>query len=142
MQVVFSGGDEESWRAGTRGLGPRDLAMNVALPEIDGRILSRAVSFKAPLGRDPETEADLVGYRPVADRVAFVADLARNWARLRAKPAGRAAGRDRARQLPEPRRPHRQRRRARHAAIGGRGTARAARGRLSHRRHAAKTAPR
>jgi len=88
LQVVFSGGDEDSWRAGTQGLGPRDLAMNVALPEIDGRILSRAVSFKAPLGRDPETEADLVGYKPVADRVAFVADLARNWARLRAKPPG------------------------------------------------------
>ena len=87
LQVVFAGGDEEGWRAGTRGLGPRDLAMNVALPEIDGRILARAVSFKAPLGRDPETEADLVGYRPVADRIAFVADLARNWARLRAKPA-------------------------------------------------------
>jgi cobaltochelatase CobN len=91
LQVVFSGGDEGSWRAGTRGLGPRDLAMNVALPEIDGRILTRAVSFKAPPdgladGRDPETEADLVLYRPVADRVAFVADLARNWARLRAKP--------------------------------------------------------
>src|SRR5207248_8099807 len=85
LQIVFSGGDEEAWRTGTRGLGPRDLAMNVALPEIDGRILSRAVSFKAPLGRDPETEADLVGYRPVADRIAFVADLARNWARLRAK---------------------------------------------------------
>jgi cobaltochelatase CobN len=62
--------------------------MNVALPEIDGRILSRAVSFKATLGRDPETEADLVGYQPVADRIAFVADLARNWARLRTKPAG------------------------------------------------------
>ena len=86
LQVVFAGNDEESWRAGTRGLGPRDLAMNVALPELDGRILSRAVSFKAPLGRDPETEADLLGYRPVADRVAFVADLAHNWARLRAKP--------------------------------------------------------
>src|SRR6202008_111801 len=57
------------------------------LPELDGRILSRAVSFKAPLGRDRETEVDLLGYRPVADRVAFVADLARNWARLRAKPA-------------------------------------------------------
>src|SRR6516162_4320413 len=88
LQVVFAGNDEESWRVGTRGLGPRDLAMNVALPEIDGRILFRAVSFKAPLGRHPETEADLVGYRPVADRVAFVANLARNWARLRAKPAG------------------------------------------------------
>ncbi len=86
LQVVFAGGDEDSWRTGTRGLGPRDLAMNVALPEIDGRILSRAVSFKASLGRDPETEADLVGYKPVADRIAFVADLARNWARLRTKP--------------------------------------------------------
>ncbi|MBV9863692.1 MAG: cobaltochelatase subunit CobN [Alphaproteobacteria bacterium] len=87
LQIVFSGGDEENWRTGTRGLGPRDLAMNVALPEIDGRILARAVSFKAPLGRDPETEADLVGYRALPDRIAFVADLARNWARLRAKPA-------------------------------------------------------
>src|SRR6202040_2519646 len=87
LQVVFSGGDEETWREGTRGLGPRDLAMNVALPEIDGRILARAVSFKAPLGRDPGTEADLVGYRPVADRIAFVADLARNWARLRSRTA-------------------------------------------------------
>jgi cobaltochelatase CobN len=86
LQVVFAGNDEENWRTGTRGLGPRDLAMNVALPEIDGRILARAVSFKAPLGRDPETEADLVGYRPVADRVAFVADLARNWERLRTRP--------------------------------------------------------
>jgi len=85
LQVVFSGGDEEGWRAGTRGLGPRDLAMNVALPEIDGRILSRAVSFKAPLGRDAETEVDLVGYRPVADRVAFVADLVRNWTRIKTK---------------------------------------------------------
>jgi cobaltochelatase CobN len=88
LQTVFSGGDEESWRAGTRGLAARDLAMNVALPEIDGRILSRAVSFKTPLGRDPETEIDLVGYRPVADRVAFVADLAGNWARLRERPPG------------------------------------------------------
>jgi cobaltochelatase CobN len=85
LQVVFAGNDEESWQSGTRGLGPRDLAMNVALPEIDGRILSRAVSFKASLVRDPETEADLVGYRPVADRIAFVADLARNWARLRSQ---------------------------------------------------------
>src|SRR6516162_10849263 len=86
LQLVFAGSDEDSWRIGTRGLGPRDLAMNVALTEIDGRILSRAVSFKAPLGRDPETETGLVGYQPVADRIAFVADLARNWARLRARP--------------------------------------------------------
>ena len=86
LQVVFAGMSEEGWRAGTRGLAPHDLAMNVALPEIDGRILSRAVSFKAPQGRDPETEGDLVGYRPLADRIAFVADLAESWVRLSALP--------------------------------------------------------
>jgi cobaltochelatase CobN len=85
LQIVFSGGDEETWRSSTRGLGPRDLAMNVALSEMDGRVLSRAVSFKAPLSRDPETEADLVAYRPVTDRIGFVADLVRNWVRLRRK---------------------------------------------------------
>src|SRR5262249_36718979 len=70
LQVVLSGGDEVAWRAGTRGLDARDLAMNVALPEVDGRILARAVSFKRAARRDPLTEADLVDYAPVANRIA------------------------------------------------------------------------
>ena len=86
LQVIFSGGDETSWRAGTRGLDARDIAMNVALPELDGRIISRAVSFKAAPARDPLTETDLALYQPVPDRIAFVADLARNWVRLRRTP--------------------------------------------------------
>jgi cobaltochelatase CobN len=83
LQVIFSGGSRDAWQAGTRGLDPRDLAMNVALPEMDGRIVGRAISFKAPPKRDPLTEADLTLYEPVPDRIAFIADLARNWARLR-----------------------------------------------------------
>ena len=47
LQVVLARVDLEAWRASQRGLGPSDLAMHVALPEIDGRILSRAISFKA-----------------------------------------------------------------------------------------------
>ena len=86
LQVVFSGGDEASWRAGSHGLSPRDIAMNVALPEVDGRIVSRAVSFKDLALRDPETEADIVGYRPIADRIEFVAALAASWVRLRLTP--------------------------------------------------------
>ena len=60
--------------------------MNVALPEVDGRILSRAVSFKDPASRDTAVEADIVTYRPVPDRIQFVAELAANWARLRKTP--------------------------------------------------------
>ena len=87
LQVIFSGGTEAAWRAGTRGLSPRDIAMNVALPEVDGRLITRAVSFKAAAARDALTEADIVSYAPIADRLRFVAELAGGWARLRRKAA-------------------------------------------------------
>ncbi|HTO84723.1 MAG TPA: cobaltochelatase subunit CobN [Methylomirabilota bacterium] len=87
LQVVFASGSEVAWRAGTGGLSARDIAMHVALPEIDGRVLSRAVSFKAEARVDPLTECPIVVQRPLPDRVAFVAQLAAAWARLRATPA-------------------------------------------------------
>ena len=86
LQLVFSGGSEAAWRAGTRGLSARDIAMNVALPEVDGRILSRAVSFKGEARFDALTQAPLVAYRPVADRIDFVAALVANWLRLAETP--------------------------------------------------------
>ena len=86
LQVVFSGGAESDWREETRGLSARDIAMNVALPEVDGRILSRAVSFKGEARFDEATQCNVVAYEPVADRIDFVAELASRWLRLRAAP--------------------------------------------------------
>lgn len=86
LQIVFSGGNREIWEEGTKGLSARDIAMNVALPEIDGRILARAVSFKGAALRDERVEADIVTYEPAMDRCAFTAQLAFNWSRLRRTP--------------------------------------------------------
>ena len=86
MQIVLAGVSLEAWRASQRGLGPSDLAMHVALPEIDGRILTRAISFKEPSPRDANTEFAAVAHRPLANRVEFTAELARRWANLRRKP--------------------------------------------------------
>lgn len=88
LQVVFSGSNEAAWRESDNGLGARDIAMNVALPEVDGRVLARAVSFKSSAERDALTQTDIVTYKPVADRIAFTATLARNWVSLRRKAAG------------------------------------------------------
>lgn len=82
LQVVLSGSTEAAWADGTRGLSARDIAMNVALPEVDGRILSRAVSFKSERRFDASTEYGIVAHAPRPDRVDFVAKLAANWARL------------------------------------------------------------
>ena len=84
LQVILAAGSESAWRDGTAGLGPRDIAMNVALPEVDGRIITRAISFKAARC-DAATQCDIASHVPVADRVAFVARLAANWAGLRRK---------------------------------------------------------
>jgi len=87
LQVVLSGSSREAWVESGRGLSPSDLAMNVVLPELDGRLLTRAVSFKAEAPVDPRLEFGAVRHEPDLDRVDFVARLAANWARLRNKPA-------------------------------------------------------
>ncbi|MBK1986637.1 cobaltochelatase subunit CobN [Sphaerospermopsis aphanizomenoides BCCUSP55] len=86
FQVILSGGFREQWDAGLQGLTPRDMAMNVALPEVDGRIITRAVSFKTLQTRNHDLETDVVVYEPESDRIEFVAQLAANWVKIRQKP--------------------------------------------------------
>jgi cobaltochelatase CobN len=86
LQAIFSASSREAWEASSQGLSARDLGMNVALPEVDGRILSRAVSFKAAARYDDRVQTNIVESDPAPDRMAYVARLAGNWARLRRTP--------------------------------------------------------
>ncbi|MEP3437860.1 MAG: cobaltochelatase subunit CobN, partial [Hoeflea sp.] len=83
LQAVFAGGGRKAWAESQQGLTSRDLAMHVALPEVDGRVLTRAVSFKSAARFDETVEANIVTHAPEPDRVRFVAELASRWARLR-----------------------------------------------------------
>jgi cobaltochelatase CobN len=83
FQVILSGAGREFWESGWQGLTPRDMAMNVALPEVDGRIITRAISFKAVQTQNSALQTDVLVYEPVPDRVEFVAELALNWSKLR-----------------------------------------------------------
>jgi cobaltochelatase CobN len=86
LQVVLSGSSREDWIASARGLSPSDLAMNVVLPELDGRLLTRAVSFKAETILDPALEHAPVRHVPDPERVEYVARLAAAWVRLAMTP--------------------------------------------------------
>ena len=81
--LVRLDGSECLARIAPRGLTARDLAMSVVLPEIDGRVLTRAVGFKSASERSVATQSDIIALQPVPDRVAFVARQAAAWARLR-----------------------------------------------------------
>ena len=89
LQAVLAGQQREAWARASQGLSARDLAMNVALPEVDGRVLTRAFAFKDLGTWDERTECAIVASRPDPDRTAFVAELARRWARLPTSPAER-----------------------------------------------------
>ncbi|MGY6157694.1 cobaltochelatase subunit CobN [Paraburkholderia strydomiana] len=83
LQVILSGGNREDWLKDNQGLNSRDIAMHIALPEVDGRIITRAISFKGLAYRCPHTEVDVVRYQPDRERVNFIAELSRRWCRLR-----------------------------------------------------------
>ncbi|ABC91266.1 cobalamin biosynthesis protein [Rhizobium etli CFN 42] len=89
LQAILSASSREAWAVSSQGLSARDLGMNVALPEVDGRILARAVSFKTAARYDTAVEANIVASLPDAGRVRYTAELAANWARLRGTHANR-----------------------------------------------------
>lgn len=85
LQAMLATTREEPWLASTRGLSTTDLAMNVVLPELDGRIITRAISFKAEAERREAAEFTQIIHKPALDRIDFVADLALSWTKLRRK---------------------------------------------------------
>ncbi|MGO4667375.1 cobaltochelatase subunit CobN [Bosea sp. 2RAB26] len=86
LQAVPVGSPRDAWEASPRGLSGADLAMQVALPEFDGRLGALPVAFKAEMtdGRTGLTSRRLV---PDRDGVAALADLASGWIALAGKPA-------------------------------------------------------
>ncbi|MCL6689466.1 cobaltochelatase subunit CobN [Pseudomonas sp. R3.Fl] len=85
LQAICSLDNLELWRANAQGLGPRDLAMHVALPELDGRLITRPVSFKGLAWRSERSQSDVVCYLAHRPGMDFVAELARRWVLLARK---------------------------------------------------------
>ena len=86
LQVIFSSGTKEQWLDSFQGLNPRDVAMNIALPEVDGKIITRAVSFKSVKTWNEQLETDVIVYESVEDRLNFVSELAANFIKLNQTP--------------------------------------------------------
>lgn len=89
IQAVLSGLSHEAWSESSRGLPGTDLVMHVAMPELDGRIHGRAISFKRQGEHDPLTEFAPVAYAPEPSHVEAVASLAARWVKLRDTPVAK-----------------------------------------------------
>jgi cobaltochelatase CobN len=70
IQAIASGMPRGAWEGSRRGLNALDTAVNVAIPEFDGRIISVPVSFKE---RGANAESLYVSHEERAERVAGIA---------------------------------------------------------------------
>ncbi len=86
LQLVLAGGARTAWAASTRGLSQADLAMQVVLPELDGRLATAAISFKAETAPVSGLEYGRVIHAPDPAGIALAADRAAGWARLARTP--------------------------------------------------------
>ncbi|WP_459212261.1 cobaltochelatase subunit CobN [Aquimarina rhabdastrellae] len=85
LQTIFSTSNKTVWEEGMFGLPPTDIAMNIALPEIDGRIIGRAVSFKKEISKDPLTDSAIIKYEAYQPACEFMSEMAENWVKLQRK---------------------------------------------------------
>jgi cobaltochelatase CobN len=86
LQAIVSTSSRDRWRDSSGGLSPIDTAMNVAMPEFDGRIITVPVCFKETVQQDPRIGGAVSRYVPDAGRVTMLARLTVRWASLRIKP--------------------------------------------------------
>ncbi|MFQ3788388.1 cobaltochelatase subunit CobN [Halomonas sp. A29] len=86
LQAILASSTEEDWQAKAGGLHSRDVAMQVVLPEMDGRVITRAVGFKSEAHYNERCQLSVIRHVLHPERAAFVAQLARRFCRLRQAP--------------------------------------------------------
>jgi cobaltochelatase CobN len=86
FQLILSSSSEADWQDYKQGLRSRDVAMQVVLPEMDGRIITRAISFKGEAYYSKRCQISIVGYKLHQERASFVAQLAKRYCALANKP--------------------------------------------------------
>jgi cobaltochelatase CobN len=86
LQLMLSGAPRAAWEASSRGLSQADLAMQVVLPELDGRLPTTVVGFKAEAAPLPGLDFSPTRLQPFEAGIALAADRAAGWARLGATP--------------------------------------------------------
>jgi len=83
IQLVKGGRPSKVWAKDIQGLSAKDLAMQVVLPELDGRIGDILIAHKEQDIWHERTQCPLSANQPHTDGILAAAELANNWVSLR-----------------------------------------------------------
>ncbi len=83
IQLLQSAQPREIWLADKQGLSAKDLAMQIVLPELDGRIGCLIVGHKEKSYWHENTQCQLAIYSPLKEGISKAVELSKNWVNLR-----------------------------------------------------------
>lgn len=89
LQLLLASSTRGAWAESARGLSQSDVAMQVVLPELDGRISSTAISFKSEDAPQDQLEYARTSHKPEPRSINLVAEQAARWIALAHKPRDR-----------------------------------------------------
>ena len=85
FQIALSTNKKKDWEREERGLSPTDMAMHVALPEIDGRIFAGVGSFKEKMPTDIQLQFNEIKHQTYKDGINSITQKVNSWINLQKK---------------------------------------------------------
>ncbi len=82
LQAIISSMDIKEWQNSARGLNPLDTAMNVVIPEFDGRIITKPIACKE---KQQHINLEFSLHKAIDDRIDAVCKLAKKYCNLKHK---------------------------------------------------------
>ncbi|MBL4827576.1 MAG: cobaltochelatase subunit CobN [Spongiibacteraceae bacterium] len=85
LQLLLSSSTKDDWSQNSRGLRARDIAMQVVLPEMDGRIIGKVISFKCESYYDQRCQISVLRFVLHRERAEVVTQLTYHYCLLHIK---------------------------------------------------------
>ncbi len=82
FQILTSSSQRKVWLESSTGLSPIDLSMQIALPEIDGRIITRPCAFKTITKCHEYLSTAIHKLEPDVDNIKWLSKHVKSWIRL------------------------------------------------------------
>ncbi len=85
LQLIQANSEKRVWQKNKQGLSAKDLAMQITLPEIDGRFGCLIIGHKEKSIWHEKTQTNLISYQPLKGGIKRAVNLAKNYVNLRQK---------------------------------------------------------
>ena len=83
LQLPVALCSRQAWLKNLAGLSPAEIAMNIALPELDGRLFGTVIGFKEEEKWIAEIEFAIKRLKPDLAQIAYASEWIKNWIALR-----------------------------------------------------------